>query len=113
MIDVDLNDAQIVRSVKDVRDRSGQVPIVVFTAESNRHWEEEAYLLGVAHVLEKPIRSRLLNHILGKLLGGTETSAIVQHSAQIATSQASAATLMPPQPQPLHNSTTSGVFHRY
>ena len=102
MIDVDLNDAQIVRSVKDVRDRSGQVPIVVFTAESNRHWEEEAYLLGVAHVLEKPIRSRLLNHILGKLLGGTETSAIVQHSAQIATSQASAATLMPAQPQPLH-----------
>jgi signal transduction histidine kinase/DNA-binding NarL/FixJ family response regulator len=70
ILDVDLNDAHILQAVKVVRDRVSTVPLIVYSADGQCHWEEEAYLLGVAHVLEKPVRGRLLSHLLEKLLGG-------------------------------------------
>lgn len=71
ILDVDLNSAQILRSVQDVRERAASVPLIVFSEKGQGHWEEEAYLLGVAHVLEKPVRARLLNHLLDKLMEGS------------------------------------------
>ena len=77
LLDVDLNDAQIIRSLKEIQERAGTVPTIVFSVDSKRHWEEEAYLLGVAHILEKPVRAKLLNHLLDKLLGNTSEMALV------------------------------------
>jgi signal transduction histidine kinase/DNA-binding NarL/FixJ family response regulator len=74
ILDVDLNNAQILDAVKVVRDRVSTVPLIVYSAEGHCHWEEEAYLMGVSHVLEKPVRGRLLNHLLEKLLGGGSMS---------------------------------------
>jgi hypothetical protein len=33
-------------------------PIIVFAGERQTEWEEEAYLRGVSHVLNKPVRAR-------------------------------------------------------
>lgn len=46
---------------------SNQVPIVVAIGVSEPEWEEEAYLLGIRHVIAKPVRPRLLNAILQTL----------------------------------------------
>ncbi len=98
MIDVDLNDAQIIRIVKEVKEHAGQVPLIVFTADTNRHWEEEAYLLGVAHVLDKPIRGRLLNHILDKLLAPETSTAIIAQQNKILPAQPAQIAVLPSPP---------------
>ena len=69
ILDVDLNDAQILNSVQSVRERTRTVPLIVVSSGGQPRWEEDAYLMGVEHVLEKPVRARLLNHLLDKLVG--------------------------------------------
>ncbi len=68
VLDVDLNDARILHVFEEVRERASTVPLIVFSAGGHRQWEEEAYLIGVATILEKPVRARLLNHFLEKLV---------------------------------------------
>ncbi len=98
LLDVDLNDAQILRSVKDVKDRANSVPLIVFSVDGERHWEEEAYLMGVAHVLEKPLRGRLLNHLLDKVLGiSSDVLATVQRQP-LAAPAAEVSVIAPPRP---------------
>src|ERR1019366_6525474 len=41
--------------------------IFAFTELAQADWEEEAFLLGVTHVLTKPVRQRLLNSVLERL----------------------------------------------
>ena len=68
ILDVDLTDAQILHTVQAVKQHAPTVPLIVFTTKGQSPWEEEAYLLGVAHVLEKPVRARLLHHLLDKII---------------------------------------------
>jgi DNA-binding response OmpR family regulator len=42
-------------------------PIIIYTGTEQWDWEEEAYLKGVAHVLAKPVRSRLLETLLERM----------------------------------------------
>lgn len=66
IIDVDLTDVQGIWIIEKLRRNLPKCPILLF-AGPNWEWEEEAYLHGVAHILTKPVRPRLLNTLLDRL----------------------------------------------
>jgi signal transduction histidine kinase/DNA-binding NarL/FixJ family response regulator len=67
VLDADLTDVQPIRLVEQVRRAMPQGPLIIYAGHKQWEWEEEAYLLGVTHVLEKPVRGRLLNALLDRL----------------------------------------------
>ena len=64
ILDVELTDVRAVRMIEQVRSSAPGVPLIVYTAAKQWEWEEDAYLLGVSHIITKPIRSKLLNTLL-------------------------------------------------
>jgi signal transduction histidine kinase/DNA-binding NarL/FixJ family response regulator len=68
IIDAEAGNAQWIWTIEKLRRRAPQCPIIVYTGTDLREWEEEAYLMGVAHVLAKPVRARLLNSLLERTL---------------------------------------------
>jgi nitrogen-specific signal transduction histidine kinase len=68
ILDANLTGVESVWSIEQLRRRNPRCPIVAFTEFSKADWEEEAFLLGVAHVLTKPVRARLLNSVLERIL---------------------------------------------
>src|SRR5882724_117921 len=54
--------------IEKLRRQLPQCPLLVYTGAAQWDWEEEAYLNGVAHVFAKPVRSRLLNTVLERIL---------------------------------------------
>ncbi|MGB8355575.1 MAG: ATP-binding protein [Chthoniobacteraceae bacterium] len=66
LIDVDLTDVRAVRLIEEMKNCAPNCPILIFTGAKNSEWEEDAYLLGVAHILTKPVRSKLLNTLLDR-----------------------------------------------
>ena len=67
IIDVDLTDVQGIWIIEKLRRNLSNCPILLFAGSKNWEWEEEAYLHGVAHILTKPVRPRLLNTLLERL----------------------------------------------
>ncbi len=67
IIDVDLTDVQGIWIIEKLRRNLPNCPILLFASSTKWEWEEEAYLHGVAHILTKPVRPRLLNTILERL----------------------------------------------
>ncbi len=67
IIDVDLTDVQGIWIIEKLRRNLPNCPILLFAGSKNWEWEEEAYLHGVAHILTKPVRPRLLNTLLERL----------------------------------------------
>ncbi len=67
LIDVESASVQSLWTIEKIRRRLPACPVLVFTGMRPWEWEEEAYLHGVAHVLAKPVRGRLLNAILERL----------------------------------------------
>ena len=63
------------RAIEEVRALGPDCPLVVFAGPGPRPWEEDAYLLGAAHVLEKPVRARLLENLLARALESTPDQA--------------------------------------
>ena len=53
-----------IRTIETIRRSLPFCPILVYASAKQWEWEEEAYLLGVGHVLNKPVRGRLLNNLL-------------------------------------------------
>ncbi len=74
ILDLEHPDGVATRAIVEVRAFDPDCPLIVFAGHGPRGWEEEAYLLGTAHVLEKPVRARLLVYLLGKALDGTPPS---------------------------------------
>jgi signal transduction histidine kinase/DNA-binding response OmpR family regulator len=68
IIDVEPGGARWIWMIEKLRRLAPQSPVIVFSGTDSREWEEEAYLLGVAHVLSKPVRTRLLGSLLDRLL---------------------------------------------
>lgn len=66
LIDVELANVQGIWVLEKLRRRLPHCPILVYTGSKEWQWEEEAYLLGVSHVLTKPVRPRLLNALLDR-----------------------------------------------
>jgi signal transduction histidine kinase/CheY-like chemotaxis protein len=67
VLDLDLTGVQGLWFIEKIRRGAPRVPVIVFTSARQSEWEEEAYLKGVAQVLLKPVRPRLLSAILARL----------------------------------------------
>jgi signal transduction histidine kinase/CheY-like chemotaxis protein len=72
ILEFDLTDVQPIRTIEQIRAVAPDLPIFIYTANAKWEWEEEAILLGVTHVLSKPIRGRILNALLARLFKTAE-----------------------------------------
>jgi signal transduction histidine kinase len=68
ILDVDLLGVESVWIIERLRRRDTKTPIIAYTESVQSDWEEEAFLRGVTHVLTKPVRHRLLNSVLERLI---------------------------------------------
>lgn len=68
VLDVESTEVQGMWMIEKLRRQVPNCPLLVFTGTKAWGWEEEAYLKGVAHVLPKPLRARLLNTLLDRVL---------------------------------------------
>lgn len=73
ILDVELTDTRAVRAIEELKSFAPTCPIFVYTAAKQWEWEEDAYLLGVEHVLTKPVRGRLLNTLIGRIFPDIES----------------------------------------
>jgi len=67
VIDVDLTTIEPIRHIERLRRVLPHCPMILYATDSQRGWEEEAWLLGVNHILKKPVRAPLLNSLLDRL----------------------------------------------
>jgi len=67
IIDVELTSPQSVWLLDRLNRRAPNCPILIYTDTKQWEWEEEAYLRGVAHVLTKPVRIRMLTAVLERV----------------------------------------------
>ena len=70
ILDVELTDARAIRAIEELQSFAPSCPILVYTGEKQWEWEEDAYMLGVAQVLAKPVRGKLLTTLLDRLFPG-------------------------------------------
>jgi signal transduction histidine kinase/DNA-binding NarL/FixJ family response regulator len=67
LLDLELTDARAIRAIEELKSLAPSCPMFVYTSGAQWDWEEDAYLLGVQHVLGKPVRGKLLNTLLQRL----------------------------------------------
>jgi len=75
ILDLELTDARAVRLIEEMKAFAPDCPVLVYTGDKQWEWEEDAYLLGVAHVLAKPVRGKLLNTLLDRMFPPDEVAA--------------------------------------
>jgi nitrogen-specific signal transduction histidine kinase len=68
LLDVASSQIEGLWMLERVRLQAPRCPVVIYTDAKSCEWEEEAYLQGVRHVLTHPVRPRLLNALLNRLL---------------------------------------------
>jgi signal transduction histidine kinase/DNA-binding NarL/FixJ family response regulator len=73
VLDADLTNVQPIRVVERMRKMFPTSPLIVFTNQSQWEYQEEAYLLGATHVLNKPVRAKLLTALLERIWATTGT----------------------------------------
>jgi len=67
ILDVELTDSRAIRAIEELRNYAPSCPVLVYTGEKQWEWEEDAYMLGVAQVLTKPVRGKLLTTLLDRM----------------------------------------------
>ncbi len=75
ILDIELTNANAIRAITEIREAAPRCPLLVYTSAKQSEWEEDAYTLGVAHVLAKPVRAKLLNTLLDRALNELEQHA--------------------------------------
>ena len=65
VFDADLTTVEPIRNIEDLRKFLPRCPLILYSSDAHWSWEEEAYMLGVNHILSKPVRGRLLNTLVG------------------------------------------------
>ena len=81
ILDAEMANVQGVWAVEKLRRRAPHCPVIVYTGSKAWEWEEEAYVQGVSYVLSKPVRGRLLNTLLERLLKPTPATTPIQARA--------------------------------
>jgi len=76
ILDVESAQVQGIWTIEKLRSRVPKCPLLIYTGAAAWEWEEEAYLHGVAHVLKKPVRGRMLNTLLQRLWTSSPSLAI-------------------------------------
>jgi signal transduction histidine kinase/DNA-binding NarL/FixJ family response regulator len=66
--------AQSLATIEWVRHLLPDCPLIVYTVTPKVDWEEDAYELGVNHILSQPVRGRLLTAVLKPLLASGTTA---------------------------------------
>ncbi|HEX8311174.1 MAG TPA: response regulator, partial [Chthoniobacteraceae bacterium] len=85
ILDAELTDARAIRIIEELKSYAPGCPVIVYASAKQWEWEEDAYLLGVAHVLAKPVRGKLLNTLLSRMFP--------EHEAKVAAMPAIAASI--------------------
>ena len=67
MLDAELTNVQPIRVVEKIRRTLASCPLIIYTNHAQWEYQEEAYLLGATHVLNKPVRAKLLTALLDRL----------------------------------------------
>ncbi|HSU52556.1 MAG TPA: ATP-binding protein [Candidatus Dormibacteraeota bacterium] len=67
ILDIELTGVQGIWLLEKLKRRASKIPFIVFTGPNQSEWQEEAYLRGAVHVLEKPVRARMLAVVLERL----------------------------------------------
>ena len=75
ILDVELTDVRAVRLIEEMKNCAPGCPILIYTGAKQNEWEEDAYMLGVSHVLTKPVRGKLLNMLLDRCFSDVEPQA--------------------------------------
>jgi signal transduction histidine kinase/GAF domain-containing protein len=75
ILDVELTGAQAIRTIEQARVAAPEMPLIVLSAAKPWEWEEDAFLLGVSHIISKPIRPKLLNNLLDRIFEAPATTA--------------------------------------
>jgi len=75
ILDLDLLGAPSIQTIETLKSFAPSSPIVVYAGQKQWQWEEDAYLAGVAHVLDKPVRGKLLSTLLERMFPAPEARA--------------------------------------
>ena len=67
VLDMDAVGAQAVWMIEKIHRRLAKLPLIIYSSQKTWEWEEEAYLKGVSHILNKPVRARMLGTVLSRL----------------------------------------------
>lgn len=67
VLDAELTNVQPIRVVEKIRRTFTGSPLIIYTNQAHWEYQEEAYLLGATHVLNKPVRTKLLTALLDRL----------------------------------------------
>jgi signal transduction histidine kinase/DNA-binding response OmpR family regulator len=67
ILDLELTDVRAIRQIEQLKQTAPDVPLIVCASAKQSEWEEDAYLLGVTHIITKPIRAKLLNTLLERI----------------------------------------------
>src|ERR1700722_15206206 len=73
ILDVELTDIRGIRMIEELKSVGPKCPMLVYTSAKQPEWEEDAYLAGVAHILSRPIRGKILNMLLDRVLAARPT----------------------------------------
>ena len=76
VFDTELNDARAIRTIEELKSFAPGCPILAIAGPDRAEWEEDAYLLGVQHVLAKPVRGKLLNTLLARIFPDHEVKTV-------------------------------------
>jgi signal transduction histidine kinase/DNA-binding response OmpR family regulator/GAF domain-containing protein len=81
ILDVELTDSRATRAIEELKNYAPDCPVLVYTGEKQWEWEEDAYMLGVAQVLAKPVRGKLLTTLLDRMFPEQQqTKTLALHS---------------------------------
>jgi len=76
ILDVEHTDARSLRAIDELKSFAPSCPIFVYAGNKQWEWEEDAYLMGVQHVLTKPVRGKLLKALLSRLFPEQDSKVI-------------------------------------
>jgi nitrogen-specific signal transduction histidine kinase/DNA-binding NarL/FixJ family response regulator len=96
LLDVENTNVQAVWMLERLRRRNARCPVIVIAGESQPDWAEAAYTQGADFVLEKPVRIRVIEKILTRLLA---RPAADFGTSIAASTTATPASLVPPAPE--------------
>jgi len=68
ILDVELSGVQSLWAIEKLRRQAPKCPVLIFAGARQGEWEEAAYLQGVAQILAKPVRPRMLQALVERLV---------------------------------------------
>lgn len=82
ILDVELSGVQGVWAIEKLRRRAPKCPVLLLAGARQGEWEEEAYLQGVSQILTKPVRPRMLQTLVERLLSASRLPTSVASSTE-------------------------------